>query len=100
MLGGELVAISSDPASTARGTLKGWRLKFPLIPDSRKKIIHLYGVYNPRTRLAHPTTFIVDRQGKIRWVYRGKNFTDRPAAKLVLEEFRKLATGKLAPPAS
>ncbi len=88
-----MIGISSDPSPTVRGTRKGWRLTFPLVSDSGKKVIHLYGVYNPSTRLPHPTVFILDRERKIRWIYRGKNYTDRPDARLVLKEFRKVASG-------
>jgi peroxiredoxin Q/BCP len=92
-LGGEVVGISSDPPSTVRGTTKGWRLTFSLLPDPEMKIIRAYSVYNSRTRLAHPTTLILDREGRVRWVYSGKNYIDRPDAESVLKELRKLASG-------
>jgi peroxiredoxin len=92
-LGGEIIGISSDPPSTVRGTAKGWRLSFPLLPDPGMKIIRRYGVYNPETRLARPTTAIVDRAGKVRWIYRGRTYVDRPPAELVLKEFRKISPG-------
>ena len=94
-LGGEVIGISSDPPSTVRGTTKGWRLTFPLLPDPEMKIIRAYGVYNPSTRLAHPTTLILDREGTIRWVFSGKNYIERPDVEVVLGELRKLGPGSI-----
>ena len=90
-LGGEIVGISSDPPPTVRGTTKGWRLSFPLLPDPAYRVIRLYGVYNPRNRLAHPVTVILDKRGTVRWVFRGKSYVERPDAAVVLREFRKIA---------
>ncbi len=89
-----MVGISADPPSTVRGTTKGWRLTFRLLPDPAKKIIRAYGVYNPNTRLAHPTTLILDREGVVRWVFSGETYIDRPDADVVLKELRKIGPGK------
>jgi peroxiredoxin len=88
-----VIGISSDPPSTVRGTTKGWRLTFPLLPDPEKKIIRAYGVYNANTRLAQPATIILDRQGKVWWVYIGKGYIKRPDAETVLDALRKLGPG-------
>jgi len=51
-----------------------------------------YGVYNTfRDRLAAPSTFIIDKQGVIRWKYLGKNrYTDRPSVKQVIEQLQTI----------
>jgi peroxiredoxin/HAMP domain-containing protein len=41
--------------------------------------------------LAHPTTFIIDKQGVIQYQYTGRTVSDRPAAKDILEEVKKLS---------
>ncbi len=68
-------------------------MSFPLLPDPAYRIIRLYGVYNPRNRLAHPVTVILDGKGTVRWVFRGKSYMERPDAGLVLKEFRRIAEG-------
>ncbi len=90
-LGGEVIAISSDPPPTVRGTVKGWKLSFPLLPDPQKKIIRLYGTYNSNNGLAHPLTMILDKDGKVRWVFRAESYLKRPPAKDVLRELQKAA---------
>jgi len=41
--------------------------------------------------LAHPTTFIIDKEGVVRYQYTGRTVSDRPTAKDILEEVKKLS---------
>src|SRR5262249_27003065 len=40
--------------------------------------------------LAHPTTFVLDKEGIVRYQYTGRTISDRPAAKDVVDEVKKL----------
>ena len=50
-----------------------------------------YGVYNLlRDRLATPSTFIIDKDGVIRWKYIGRSISDRPSTEEVIKQLRQL----------
>ena len=50
-----------------------------------------YGVYNLLgDGLSAPATFVIDKQGVIRWKRVGSRVGDRPPASKVLEELGKL----------
>ena len=69
-------------------------LSFPYLLDHRREVIKAYGVYRPvgldGVRTAHPSTFLLDPSGQVRWIYVGENQTDRPDMELVLEQIDKL----------
>src|SRR5215469_7641774 len=61
---------------------------FPFLLDEDRSVTKTWGVYQ-RLRadafnIARPATFVVDRGGMIRWIYVGKNQTDRPGLEEVL----------------
>jgi len=41
--------------------------------------------------LAHPTTFIIDKEGVVQYQYTGRTISDRPTAKDIVEEVKKLS---------
>jgi peroxiredoxin len=43
--------------------------------------------------MATPSTFVLDRKGKIRWLHIGKIFYDRPSNKEIIDQLRKLPKG-------
>ncbi len=57
-------------------------LLLPMLIDSDRSIIKRYGVYHPlgldAFRTARPSTFLIDRDGRIRFMYVGESQGDRP----------------------
>jgi peroxiredoxin len=43
-----------------------------------------------RADQAKPSTYILDKQGKVRFAYVGKDTTDRPSVKAMLDQLDKL----------
>jgi peroxiredoxin len=66
--------------------------KFQILSDADKKTIIAYGILNAEEHggIAKPSTFIVDRDGRIRFLYVGKDAADRPDDALVFAELKKL----------
>ena len=66
--------------------------KFQILSDIEKKVIISYGILNAAEHggIAHPSTFIVDKEGVIRFLYVGKDATDRPSDESILEEIKKI----------
>jgi peroxiredoxin len=64
-------------------------LPFPFLLDEDRAATKAYGVYNrlalDAIDIAKPATFVVDRNGTIRFIYVGKNQLDRAPLEQVME---------------
>ena len=67
--------------------------KFQILSDSDKKVITSYGILNAAEHggIAHPSIFILDKEGKIRYMHVGKNPQDRPPDETILQEIKKVS---------
>jgi len=66
-------------------------IAFPILYNPQADVVKQYGVFGQvDPRLATPSTFIIDKQGVIRWKYVGKSVADEPPASVVLEQLRQL----------
>ena len=64
---------------------------FPLLADSDHKVIDRYGLFNPDGRgWPHPTTYVIDKQGVVRWKFTEVDYRIRPTNKQIIAELRKL----------
>ncbi len=62
-----------------------------MVLDPDRETLRHYGVLNPSSGLAVPATFVVDRQGIVRYRHIGTSSADRPDVREVLEAVRKIA---------
>jgi peroxiredoxin len=62
--------------------------RFPVLFDEMRKVTHAYGVYHAfgmdAYNIAHPATFVIGRDGKIRWIAVSPNQKERPEVKEIL----------------
>jgi peroxiredoxin len=72
----------------------GRRLDFPLLSDLDHAVIARYGLLNqedPRSRpIPHPTVFVVDREGVVRWKFIEIDYRVRPTNEDILTALRDL----------
>lgn len=94
--GGDVIAISVDDQSFAWSMAQTTGAKFQILSDSDKKVITSYGIVNPQEHggIAKPTILIIDKEGRIRFLYIGKDPTDRPTDEAIIEEVKKIAGTK------
>ena len=96
-----IVAISPDPPDKIREMVPKVRAKtgkefaITLLSDADHKVIDRYGLLNETAAkqnrfLPHPTTYVLDRQGVVRWKFTEKNYRIRPTNEMVLRELEKL----------
>lgn len=67
----DVLAVSVDPAEGERGQIefaKRWKFPFPLIPDTNRDLCLLYGATHDREALASRMSFIIDKQGIVRYI--------------------------------
>ncbi len=98
-LNAKLLAVDPHDGFSAKYLLKDAGLKtddlhFPLLLDPALTASAAYGV--PFQMRIHtewsnrPATFIIDTQGKIRFMHRAESFNDRPSADEIIAELSKL----------
>jgi len=94
--GGELIAVSVDEKSFAWSMAQTTGAKFQILSDAEKKTITEYGIVNAAEHggISHPSIFVVDKQGRIRYMHVGKDAQDRPPDETILEELKKVVAAK------
>ncbi len=97
--GAQLLAVDPHEAWSARYLLKEVGLQetdvsYPLLTDGAHLVSAMYGVaFQMRIHTEwsnRPATFIIDRQGILRYARRGETFGDRPTPDEILEQLKKL----------
>jgi peroxiredoxin len=94
--GAELFAISVDEQSYAWSMAQTTGAKFQILSDAQKKTISDYGIVNKAEHggIAHPSVFIIDKEGRIRYMYVGKDAGDRPPDEAIITEVKKVVGAK------
>ncbi len=60
---------------------------FPVLLDEDFRAVNKLGI---RAELAKPSTYILDKQGQVRFAYVGNTITDRPSIKAMLQQLDAL----------
>lgn len=91
--GAELITVSADNQSFAWSMSMATGAKFQILSDSDHKVIETYGILNAAEHggIAKPATFLVGKDGRVRYAYVGKDAGDRPPDDVLIQEIRKLA---------
>ncbi len=67
---------------------------FPLLSDPGHRVIDRYGLFNPvdpkGRQIAHPATYVIDRDGVVRWKFVEVNYKVRPSNEDILQELEKI----------
>jgi peroxiredoxin len=91
--GAELIAVSVDNQSFAWSMAQTTGAKFQILSDAEKKTIISYGILNAAEHdgIAHPSVFILDKEGRIRYMHVGKDPQDRPPDETLIAEVKKVS---------
>ena len=92
-LDAEIIAISNDKLDRAQYAVDALGLEFPILSNPSADVIEAYGVYNLHNNgYAAPATFLIDKQGNIRWTYIGRtSYTDRPSNAQIIKRLQELS---------
>ena len=96
-----IVAIAPDPLDKLGDIIPkvksrtGGEFIVTLLSDADHAVIDRYGLLNEQAAqrgrfLPHPTTYVIDKQGVVRWKFTEKDYKVRPTNAMVLDELRKL----------
>ncbi len=72
-----VIGISTDKLTDCEKFVQKEKLNFALFADTDKKIARAYGVLLPRG-FASRTTFVIDKKGNIRKIYKVSNAKEHP----------------------
>jgi alkyl hydroperoxide reductase subunit AhpC len=81
-----MLAISGDTPFCHEAYMKARRFPFSLLSDVHRTVIAAYGVHDTERNVAYRSTFVVDRDGNLRWGQAG----DRQMVRESAEIFRVL----------
>lgn len=96
-----IVAISPDTPEKISDIVpkvkskSGVDFEITLLSDAKHEVIDRYGLRNAVAAasgrfLPHPTTYVIDKDGTIRWKFTEKDYKIRPTNEMVLNELKKL----------
>ena len=68
-LGVKVIGVSTDSVKRQAGFKEKHALQFPLIADKEQNVVKLYDVLKAETGSAKRSTFLIDREGTIRFVW-------------------------------
>lgn len=85
-----MLAISSDLPNIAKNLANRLGIKYQLLSDEKLFAIKAYGVVDGVLDIAKPATFILDKDGIIRWKYVGANKEDRVFSNTIIEKLKSI----------
>jgi peroxiredoxin len=92
----QVLGVSVDPIEKARVAQQALKAPFPILSDSDRNVMVLYGTASPLYRgrdgkpLNTPTLVLIDRKGIIRWIHQAEDFRIRAPIAEDLEQIHKL----------
>ncbi len=90
-LGAQILAVSTDDLSQAEFAVEKLGLQFPVLQDPEGQVSKEYKVFNLlNDGVAAPSTFLLDKDGAIRWQYIGKSKSDRRANSQIIGQLQGL----------
>jgi methyl-accepting chemotaxis protein len=80
--------------------LREHRISVPFLLDEDRAVIKAYGLYHrvgiDAWNIAHPATVVVDREGRVRYIYKGTAQTDRSPVEEVMKAVQRIGSVQLA----
>ena len=94
------MAVAIDSAADLRKMVdrieeeRGSRPQYLFLSDPGHRVIDRYGLLNPEGRgWPHPTVFVIDRNGIVRWKFIEVDYKVRPTNEMILEAIDRARAG-------
>ncbi|NQW24020.1 MAG: peroxiredoxin family protein [SAR202 cluster bacterium] len=84
----EVIAISTEKPIDIKRTIEALGFQYPVLYDTASAVPRLYGVDQDGTAI--PSTFVLDKSGKIRWTYIATEDHDQPSMAQIIEQLEAL----------
>jgi peroxiredoxin len=93
-MGAVTFGIVAQRPEKVREFMTGHRFSLPMLIDADRAVTKRYGVYHlfglDAFRTARPSTFLIDRDGRVRSMYIGESQHDRPDPRTIIAELSQL----------
>jgi peroxiredoxin len=91
----QVLDVSVDPPDKSRLVVEKLKAPFPILCDSQREAVRIYGTENPdhaphEDSINIPTLVLIDSKGVIRWIHQAEDYRIRAPISQVLAEARKL----------
>jgi peroxiredoxin len=95
----QLVALSVDSPEDLQRMVDtvsedGHPPRFPFLTDPGHQVIDRYGLFNPDDprgrQITHPATYVIDKDGVVRWMHVEVDYTVRPSNEDVLRALAEI----------
>jgi peroxiredoxin len=94
----ELLAVSVDPKADLQKMVDriskedGQAPDYVFLSDPGHLVINRYGLLNPNDPrgIPHPTTYVIDRRGVVRWKFTEVNYRVRPTNAMILDALKAI----------
>ncbi len=96
----ELIALAIDSRDLLQKmadtiSADGMKPTFTFLSDPGHKVIDRYGLLNPSGKgWPHPTTFVIDKSGTVRWKFIEINYKIRPTNQMILEAVSRVQASR------
>jgi len=77
----QILGISVDSPFANKRFAEDLGITYPLLSDFQRKVSRLYGVLDEERGVARRTTFVIDREGIIRYIEQGASAIDPSGAR-------------------
>ena len=84
----EAVKIDELEKRIRKGKIPNEEIPYPILLDINLSSVDQLGI---RSDLAKPATYIIDREGRVRFAYVGESIADRPTVDSILNQLSKLS---------
>ena len=78
-----MLAISADSTFCHNAFQEARKFPFPLLSDIRREVIRAYNVLDEDRNVAWRSTFVIDRDGILRWAQAGDRQMTRDGAEIL-----------------
>jgi peroxiredoxin len=85
----QVFGISTDNLPTLKHWAEEEKLGYPLLSDFMRKVSAGYGVLMAETGMAYRTTFVVDKEGRIRHIEQGNAAVDPAGAETACRRLKR-----------
>lgn len=77
------LGISADSPACHDAFAKAHAFPFPLLSDVHRTVMDAYGVLDEARNVAYRSTFVIDRDGVLRWGQAGERYMVRDGAEVL-----------------
>jgi len=93
----QVLAVVVDPVAQNAAVVTQLGLSFPVLADTQRRVVDAYDLRHDQGApggIARPATFVIDRDGIVRWRNLAESYRVRPSAAVVVSPATRSGIGR------